>query len=1039
MKKILSMAVLGMLAMCANAQQISKDDAASKARSFWASPSKDGRRKAMAVGTPQLSYTAEKGGKAQFYVFNNSASEGFVIIGGDEQAQEILGYSYEGTFDYANAPENVKWWLSQYQEQIYKATTTSANALTNTTFGSSNTAVTPNRAAASTRQTVENLISTKWNQDAPYNKAIPNLPGFSGNNAFATGCVATAMAQVMKKYEWPDTTGLGKNEYQRIYNNNSDTIVFSADFANTHYAWENMKDSYTSYENADEVAKLMYHAGVSVNMEYGQISVGGSGAFASSIAPALVNNFSYDKGASYHYHNHYTNSEWEDMIYSELVAGRPVIYSGQSKSGGHTFICHGYNAESNKYAINWGWGGMYDGLFSLTSLKPNGTGIGGGSAGYPFDQDQEVLIGIRPDVGGDYFWQLMASDDADKQCLMKLGNGEYTNHIDLDMSDDNNANAKITINGSAFNQSMVPFSFEIGLLFVDNNTRQSKIVGNVARLSDVPYKRGVLFSKEVFASIFECNGEYSVYPIFRLDTCTSVADWKRVNVPLSFKTPTLSISGLKDPEHIDVELRMAASAVQEGKQTTITHSPNYTGRITYTATPSNIVSVSSTGVVTGLNEGMATITVNCPAQGYYNETVREFEITVTKTPVVPVKMEISGTTVTKGERLTITHDPEYHGTITYSADPENIVSIDENGVVTALAAGTVRITAIADSIRFYTRTVEYFDVTVNSVPEDVYLVSVNIPNNGYFTYEGVKANAIYRNNTGKNYSAYPTYCTLFSVDLNQLLVYGGLNMRNFYDGHDIDYTYNVRSNNLLTVYNMGLHNFKLRFTSDPQGTKLLEPTDIAEQPLTLVDRIEVNLQVGESGWGTLTLPFEGELSESQMNSLEIYSCSEVVDNVLQLTPVTSGKLKMDTPYIIKGQPGKYTFAGPEIPNKNDAYSSGVLTGLLKKDSVAAEAYVLGVREYEGLGMVPAFYRVDAENIPELDANQAYVLLPTSGNISDALFFDKETADAAGIEVITVPAVASHRGIYTISGQLVGRDKQDLRSGIYIIDGEKVMK
>lgn len=1028
MKRILALMSLAVITLTASAQQISKEAAAQTARAFWSAGNRmKGVNKAMATGAPMLSYTAEKDGKAQFYIFNNSATDGFVIVGGDEKAQQILGYSNTASFDYDSAPANVKWWLSQYQMQICEASNEA-------------TVPVPAKAAATNRQDVEDLITTKWNQDAPFNSAIPNLPGATGYNAFATGCVATAMSQVMKKFEWPDTTGIGKNEYQRIYGN--DTIVFSANFGDTHYAWEEMKDRYYSYQTADEVAKLMYHAGVSVNMEYGTIAEGGSGSYATSIAPALVNYFGYDKGSSYHFREHYTTTEWEDLIYAELVAGRPVIYSGQSGAGGHTFLCHGYDASANRFSINWGWGGLYDGYFALSgtnALKPNGTGIGGGAAGASYVYEQEVLIGIRPDVGGDYVWMLQSGTTPDTQCKIKTNDTDYTDHLTFDMTKEGNQDTRIIISGAAYNQSMASNSFEIGLLFIDENTRQSKIVGNVAALSDVSFNQGVLFTKETFASIFDYNGEYSVYPIFRLDTCTSVSSWKRVNTPVQYKVPVVTVTGLMDPEHIDVELRIAASALQEGKQTKITHSTNYTGKITYTSTPENIVRIASDGTVTALNEGVATITVTCPPQGYYNETIRDFEMTVTKTPVVPVKMEISGTTVTKGEKLTITHDPEYPGTITYSADPEDFVSISEDGVITALAAGNVRITAIADSTRFYTRTVEYFDITINSLPEDVFLASVNVPNNGYFTYEGVKANVTYRNNTGKNYSRYTTFYSIYSMDLKQTLVYGPFYITNFYDGYDVNFDYNIRSNNIILAYQMGLKDFKLRFTSDETCTKLLEPTDIAEQPLTLVNRLEVGLTIGESGWATLTLPYEVDLTNDQNNALTIYSCSEAVDNVLKLTPVEGGKLKMDTPYIIKGQPGSYTFAGPDIPNKEISYSSGILTGILQKDTVATEAYVLDTREYEGLGMVPAFYRVNDEELPELEANQAYVLLPTTGSIYDALFLDQETADVLGIEVLTVERTNPRRGIYTISGQFAGRNKKDLKHGIYIIDGKKVVK
>ncbi|MBR6086299.1 MAG: C10 family peptidase [Prevotella sp.] len=402
MRHYLLTLLLMMAAMTAMGQQtVSVADARAKATAFL---NRNAGAKGGTVTTDiQLAYTAQQGAETYYYVFNNGSDGkgGFVIIGGDETARTILGYSDNGTFDYATAPENMKWWLSQYEQQI-------SAAIKN---GGTTAAAKGARAKgvnAIARADIEPLVKTKWDQVAPYNTAIPNNSGdYTSMEAIATGCVATAMAQIMKKHKHP-TTGTGSHSYQ------SETLenTYSANFGSTTYLWDTMTYTYgnNTYSNTpaeNAVATLMYHCGVAADMDYNTREKGGSSTSSFTAAQGMINYFKYDKGMSYEERAYYSDNDWAEMIYAELAAGRPVLYSGRTaQNAGHAFVCDGYKYEDGNdlFNINWGWGGSCNGYFPLqgtagtvNALTPNGTGTGGGTAGSAYDLSQSVVIGIQPD------------------------------------------------------------------------------------------------------------------------------------------------------------------------------------------------------------------------------------------------------------------------------------------------------------------------------------------------------------------------------------------------------------------------------------------------------------------------------------------------------------------------------------------------------------------------------------------------------------------------------------------------------------------
>ena len=361
--------LLASLSTVMMAQEVTVDAAKGRALDFLSKQSIGPKHAKGTLSSTDLSlsYTSSSEGKTCFYVFNIGEDNGFVIAGGDEAAQQILGYSSQGSFDYDTAPDNLRWWLSQYTEQIAHAEAPSQEALAATSAYRAK--------AAQTRQNISPIMETTWDQLEPYNCMIPN-----NGTPYATGCVATAIAQVMKRWNYPEH-GIGSYAYGS----------FSADFGNTTYQWGTMKSSYAKNDPAEDVGTLMYHAGVALKMHYGT-SESGAGSF--SIGPVLAKYFGYDKSVRYESREFFTDEGWEELIYNELSAGRPVPYAGfkAGSSSGHAFVCDGYQASTNMYHINWGWGGVYNNYFTLRgdkTLVPSGLGTDG------YKYGQEIIVNIR--------------------------------------------------------------------------------------------------------------------------------------------------------------------------------------------------------------------------------------------------------------------------------------------------------------------------------------------------------------------------------------------------------------------------------------------------------------------------------------------------------------------------------------------------------------------------------------------------------------------------------------------------------------------
>lgn len=321
-----------------------------------------------------------------YYVFPFGENKGFAIVSGDDDMPEIVGYADHGTYDANNMPAAMAAFLNNYRATIEAVKQGNASAIKNIAEAK---ALRANNTRATTA--VSPLLGDiKWNQSTPYNNMCPK---YDDTNLSATGCVATAMAQVMMYWKYPNEL---KADIQG-YKTSTHELTVAGELKGQKYDWDNMLPSYYSgnynQTQADAVAKLMLHCGKAVEMDYGEES----GAI---VTPGrLAKYFGYDSDLMLDLSRTcFTLAEWTAIIDKELQAKRPILYSGLTTNGGHQFVCDGSDGNG-LYHINWGWGGYQDGYFDITILNPGQGGIGAGNVTDGYNRGCDMIIGIQPDNG----------------------------------------------------------------------------------------------------------------------------------------------------------------------------------------------------------------------------------------------------------------------------------------------------------------------------------------------------------------------------------------------------------------------------------------------------------------------------------------------------------------------------------------------------------------------------------------------------------------------------------------------------------------
>ena len=375
-------------------QNRSAGDAEQIANTFMSQPRRAAQRGAVPMLQPTMRLYAtsselleKEEDVAAFYVFtpqDNNAG-GFVIVSGIEEASPILGFSYTDVFDAEQLPPAMRYLLGKYQEEIEAYLSLPTEERQHRRYAQDGRKDLPVRS-----QGVSPMITTRWNQSAPYNNLCPK----DGYERSVTGCAATSAAQVMKYYEYP-SRGTGSISYVT----ETKGIPVSFNFGSTTFQWSRMLNSYSNgnytSSQATAVATLMFACGAAFKMDYSSES---SGANPLDQMTGLVKYLNYDADMAMLFRDYMTGEQWHTFILDELNSSHPVLFSGQADDGGHSFILDGYindDPDNPSYHVNWGWGGYYDDYFKVNALEPQGQGIGGATGG--FNAQQMILYGCIPE------------------------------------------------------------------------------------------------------------------------------------------------------------------------------------------------------------------------------------------------------------------------------------------------------------------------------------------------------------------------------------------------------------------------------------------------------------------------------------------------------------------------------------------------------------------------------------------------------------------------------------------------------------------
>ena len=440
-----------------------------------------------------------------YYVFPFGENKGFAIVSGDDDMPEIVGYADHGTYDANNMPAAMAAFLNNYRATIEAMKQGNASAIKNIAEAK---ALRANNTRATTA--VSPLLGDiKWNQSEPYNNMCPK---YDGTNLSATGCVATAMAQVMMYWKYPNELKADINEYKT----STHKLPVAGELKGQKYDWDNMLPTYTNNNytqtQADAVAKLMLHCGKAVEMDYGEES----GAI---VTPGrLAKYFGYDSDLMLDLmRSCFTLAEWTAIIDKELQAKRPILYSGRTTNGGHQFVCDGSDGNG-LYHINWGWGGYQDGYFDITILNPGQGGIGAGNVTDGYNRNCDMIIGIQPD-NGKVDEPLV---DVPSLIIEYYNSYEFTSGIELTKATRNNTKEDFTIKINDCWNNVYSTNIECLCGYgISDGKGGFKLISETENIRMNGTRFGTTLT---INNSFSPNGTYTIYAIYSTDNGKT---WKK--------------------------------------------------------------------------------------------------------------------------------------------------------------------------------------------------------------------------------------------------------------------------------------------------------------------------------------------------------------------------------------------------------------------------------------------------------------------------------------------------------------------------------
>lgn len=540
-----------------------------------------------------------------FYIVNDESCQRFVIVSGDSRQVDILGFSDRNTFDVDNVPCALEMLLSQYDEEFVQLQKKGCYS----------------PAQASRRAiSVNPLVTTEWDQgnndsywvgENVYNKFCP----MDGSKRSVTGCVATAMAQILYTHKQPYSLA----NKTVSYTTESHGIELNENMSSIPLNWGDMLNSYknktSSKAQRDAVGYLMYACGLAVHMDY---LSSGSGASDNNVPYALKEYFGYNDNMTYCERDYYTKEEWGDIIQSELQAGRPVFYGGVNpvSNAGHAFIIDGCNSNGT-YHINWGWGGQDNGDFVLSTLNADNFYV----------SEQDMVIGISPSNIGIAIEQFFAESFSMNSLSFKIGSSILGKIVEpVCQCAPVATTSTYGANKWTGNTGIAVFDTDFNLIKEykwKNGTQETQIygMGTYYPSNQVP----VTFDSNTFKD----GKEYYIAPyakginsstVTRMRTKNGASDWYLAKV--SGNTVTLTLMGTPGGggggsssttvyvTNITLNQTAATLAVGQTLQLTSTITPsNATDKtVSWTSSNTSVATVTSEGYVVAKAAGSATIT-----------------------------------------------------------------------------------------------------------------------------------------------------------------------------------------------------------------------------------------------------------------------------------------------------------------------------------------------------------------------------------------------------------------------------------------------
>jgi len=539
-----------------------------------------------------LKATSAAPGDVLYYVYN-VGDKGFVIVSGDDIAVPVLGYSDSGTYDPDNLAPNFVYYIGCLANEIKEAIAHNLPQSDKTkaqweAYLSGNTASL--RMASDPGVPATPLLNEegiKWDQFQPFN----HLLNFNGTQT-VTGCVATAMAQIMRFHKYPVR---GTGIIDSYTTKKLGISIPQKDLSVDSYNWGIMlpfypTNTYTGTSGEDAVATLMYDCGISVRMDYNTAANGGSAANSWAAGSALMHNFSYNNSLNFKQRKFYSDVDWDAMLKSQIDKRQPVLYSGQDTNGqgGHSFVCDGYD-DTGKFHFNWGWSGRGSGTnddvyFPTTALDPQT------SEGYKFNNGQDILIDIIPQSGGTNSYEIALYASSSPAFSPSPNQVNYNDYFSITAL-------------YYYNYGFSPFNGNFGFALYDNQnnvvySNTSTSYTNIPAFDGQFYHgTGWSWSGKIPSSV--PPGIYVMKPIAAVNTNTIP-----VQLPVGFTAPTLTVKG------VVLDNTSLNMVIGDHAQLTPTYylSSTPTGA-TWTSSKPDVATVDGNGLITAVKAGTTTITV----------------------------------------------------------------------------------------------------------------------------------------------------------------------------------------------------------------------------------------------------------------------------------------------------------------------------------------------------------------------------------------------------------------------------------------------